>query len=94
MVEIAFIYELAIYVARFKFCNVVRPGKVSCESMIGYTAGLGEWYIYWYRSKYLFYTCIYGSIPCVGVAVFWDDAVIALDDVLGSMHCKYEYSGE
>jgi hypothetical protein len=44
MVEVTFIYELAIYVARLLFMQrrTYAQVSVSCESMIGYTASLGE----------------------------------------------------
>jgi hypothetical protein len=44
MVEVTFIYELAIYVARLLFmqCRTIAQIRVSCESMMGYTADLGE----------------------------------------------------
>jgi hypothetical protein len=44
MVEVAFIYELAIYVARLPFMQrrTFAQVSVSYESMIGYTTDLGE----------------------------------------------------
>jgi hypothetical protein len=44
MVEVTFIYELAIYVARLLFMQsrIYAQVSVSCEGMIGYTTSLGE----------------------------------------------------